>query len=61
MGDKYAVYFIWKDGTEDSFNVATAKERDMNIKDMITRNDFISIEFCRIYKSGEYGKHKKVL
>lgn len=29
---KYAIYFTWNDGFEDSFNVADAKERDINIK-----------------------------
>ena len=46
MKYKYAVYFTWKDGVEDSFNVYTAKERDMNIKE---------ISYCRIYSNGEYG------
>lgn len=57
----YAIYFTWNDGTEDSFNVHNANERDMNIKDMLKRNDFIKIEYCKIYKSGEYGKYKSVL
>ena len=34
---RYAVYFIWNDGTEDSFNVDSAKERDLNINEMIAR------------------------
>lgn len=58
---KYAIYFTWKDDTEDTFNVTDAKERDLNIKDMIGRNDFKSISYCHIYASGEYGKHVKVL
>lgn len=58
---KYAVYFTWNDGFEDSFNVDSAKERDLNIKEMIERKDFKSISFCPIYKNGEYGIHKKVL
>lgn len=57
----YAVYFTWNDGTEDSFNVYDAKERDMNIKNMIDRKEFKSIEYCKIYVSGEYGKNIKVL
>ena len=61
MRDKYAVYFTWKDGTEDSFNVTSAKDRDFNIRSMIERDDFISISWCRIYASGEYGKITKVL
>lgn len=59
---KYAVYFRWsEDNFEDSFNVDNAKERDMNIKKMIERNDFNRIEYCPIYASGEYGSHIKVL
>lgn len=58
---KYAVYFTWNDGFEDSFNVEDAKERDMNIKDMIKRNEFKEISYCRIYKSGEYGKRIVIL
>lgn len=57
---KYAIYFTWKDGTEDSFNVLSAKERDLNIKDMIRRGDFTEITFCPIYSSGEYGARKRV-
>lgn len=58
---RYAIYFIWKDGTEDTFNTQNAKERDLNIQDMKSRNDFKSISYCRIYANGEYGKHIKVL
>lgn len=58
---RYAIYYTWNDGTEDSFNVCNAKERDYNIKSMIKRNEFKSISCCRIYKNGEYGKSKKVL
>lgn len=58
---RYAVYFTWNDGFEDSFNVDSALERDLNIKDMIKRNEFIKIEYCRIYTNGEYGKRIKVL
>ena len=58
---KYAIYFTWNDGFEDSFNVSTAKERNMNIKDMINRKEFKSILYCPIYASGEYGKRIKVL
>lgn len=57
---KFAIYFTWKDGTKDSFNVYDAKERDMNIKNMIARNEFNKISFCRIYSNGEYGIEKKV-
>ena len=61
MKNKYAIYFTWNDGFEDSLNVADAKERDMNIKEMIDRKDFKSISYCRIYASGEYGMRKVVL
>ena len=56
--NRYAVYFVWNDGFEDSFNCKNAKERDLNIDDMINRGDFKHIEYCRIYVSGEYGTHK---
>ena len=55
MKYRYAVYFTWNDGFEDSFNVYTAKERDMNIREMIKRKDFKEISYCRIYSNGEYG------
>lgn len=58
---KYAIYFIWNDETTDSFNVKNAKERDLNIKNMIKSKEFKSIEYCKIYYTGEYGKHIKVL
>ena len=61
MKYKYAVYFIWNDGFEDSFNCVNAKERDMNIKEMIQRGDFKEIRWCRIYSNGEYGKEIRVL
>ena len=55
MGYKYAIYFTWNDGFKDTFNVYTAKERDMTIKDMIRRKEFKEISYCRIYSNGEYG------
>lgn len=58
---RYAIYFTWNDGTEDSFNVDNAKERDLNIKEMLERHDFKYISFCKIYKNGEHGKLKKAL
>lgn len=61
MKYRYAVYFTWNDGFEDSFNVYNAKERDFNINNMLKRGDFKSISYCRIYANGEYGSHKKVL
>lgn len=61
MKDRYAIYFTWNDGFEDSFNVPNAKERDLNIRQMIARKEFKRIRFCRIYASGEYGKEITVL
>lgn len=58
---RYAVYFTWNDDFEDSFNVDSAKERDMNIKEMIARKEFKSISYCRIYANGGYGMRKDVL
>ena len=58
---KYAIYFTWNDGFKDSFNVSSASERDMNIKNMIARKEFKSISYCRIYANGEYGKIKIIL
>ena len=57
---KYAIYFTWKDGTKDSFNVYDAKTRDWNINEMIERKDFVNISYCKIYASGEYGERKVV-
>lgn len=59
--DKYAIYFTWCDGFEDSFNVKDAEERDMNIKEMKVRQDFCKISYCRIYANGEYGKRVEVV
>ena len=66
---EYAIYFQWKyepipddpncnhiyDGSEDSIIVESALERDVEIKDMIRRNDFQYIAWCQIYSNGEYG------
>lgn len=54
---KYAIYFTWNDGFEDSINVDNARERDENIHEMISRGDFLDIKYCPIYASGEYGKN----
>ena len=54
---KYAIYFTWKDDNfNDTFNVCNAKERDYEIKSMVARKEFSHIEYCPIFKSGEYGK-----
>lgn len=58
---RYAIYFTWNDGFKDSFNVDSAKERDMNIKNMIERKEFKEIHYCPIYRSGEYGMDTQVL
>ena len=58
---KYAVYFTWKDGTEDTFTAGSAKERDLNINNMVRRDEFKKISYCRIYASGEYGKKINVI
>lgn len=53
---KYAIYFTWNDGTNDSINCDNALDRDLNIKGMLERKEFCKISWCRIYKSGEYGE-----
>lgn len=58
---RYAIYFTWNDGTEDTMNVNDAKDRDLNIKSMVKRNEFLSISYCKIYRNGEYGLRVKVL
>lgn len=58
---KFAIYFTWNDGFEDADNVESRQERDMVIRDMINRNEFKEISYCRIYANGEYGKLTKVL
>ena len=60
MGYRWAVYFAWNDGVEDSFNCETAKERDKNIRWMIESGNFSMIKYCRIYANGEYGVDKVV-
>ena len=57
---KYAIYFTWLDGTEDSFNVDTAKYRDENINKMLDRKSFKYLAYCPIYRTQEYGKKKVV-
>ena len=32
---RYALYFTWNDGTKDSFNVNSARERDLNIIEVV--------------------------
>lgn len=52
---RWAIYFTWNDGTDDSVNAENAKERDAYVKDMLGSGNFKSIKYCRIYASGEYG------
>ena len=58
---RYAIYFTWKDGFKDSFNVKSAEERKFNIEEMLLRNEFSYIAYCPIYANGEYGKRTKVI
>ena len=59
---KYAIYFTWKDGTKDSFNVNNARERDLNIKEMLARKEELKeISYCKIYANGEYRDRKYIL
>ena len=58
---RYALYFTWNDGTKDSFNVNSARERDLNINEMIARKEFKEISYCKIYANGEYRDRKYVL
>lgn len=52
---KYAIYFTWNDGTEDSFDAIDAKDRDLNIKEMIERKEFKRISYSKKYANGEIG------
>ena len=61
MKDLYAIYFVWDDGFADSFNCKNAKERDLSIRQMLSRREFKSIEYSRLLANGEYGKRIKVL
>ena len=58
---EWAVYFTWNDGVEDSIIADSTKDRDTDIKEMISRGDFKYIAYCRIYANGEYGIDKVVL
>lgn len=60
-GYRWAIYFTWQDGTEDSVCAETAHERDTNIAAMVKSGNFKSIEYCRIYADGEYGINKKII
>ena len=58
---RYVVYFTWNDGQKDFFNCENAKERDLNIRDMLESDNFIFIAYERVYNSGEHGKRIVVL
>ncbi len=58
---RYAIYFTWNDNTEDTIIVSDKFDRDLSIKEMLRRHEFKKISYCKIYKSGEYGKHITVL
>ena len=58
---RYALYWTWNDGIEDSGICEDREERDISIKDMISRKEFKEISYCKIYANGEYGKHVTVL
>ena len=58
---RYALYWTWNDGFEDTAIVYSAKERDVNIKDLIDRKEFKAISYCPIYVNGEYGARTIVL
>ena len=58
---RYAIYWTWNDGFEDTAIVYSAKERDVNIKDLIDRKEFKAISYCPIYANGEYGSRTTVL
>lgn len=57
---RYVIYYTWKDGTNDSFIVDNAKERDLHLKNLLLRNEFKSISYCCIYADGEYANRKYV-
>lgn len=57
----YAIYFIWKDDNfEDSFNVYSTADRDLNLSELKIRTDISEVSWCRIYSNGEYGRIIKV-
>ena len=58
---RYAIYFTWSDGTSDTVTEDNAKRRDLVIKDMLNRNEFKDISYCKIYANGEYSKRVKVI
>ena len=57
---KYAIYFTYKGGTEETFDVYDAKTRDWNINEMTARKGFTNISYCKVYTNGEHGERKEI-
>lgn len=53
---KYAIYAELADGRVDSINVHYAYMRDAIIKDYLTSDLVKHVAWCKVYRSGEYGK-----
>ncbi len=58
---RYAIYFTWNDGYQDSFNVDNVKDLDMSLKELLSYIQIKSISYCSISADGEYSKRKYVL
>ena len=58
---RYIVYFTRNDGQKDFFHCENAKERDLEIREMLESDNFIFIAYERLYKSGKLGKRTVVL
>lgn len=58
---KYAIYYEFYDGTNDSIIVKDSPSKNIYIKTLLNDNEIKHIAFCKIYKSGEYGKRTFVL
>lgn len=58
---KYAIYFVWKDNQEDTIICDNSFDKNLNIRNMLERHEFKKISYCKIYKSGEYGKRVIIL
>lgn len=58
----YAIYWTYRDGSEDTCIEYGAGARNMLINHLLNREDLdgnkevIELKYCRIYASGEYGK-----
>ena len=60
MKYRYALYFEFSNGGTDSYNVVDAVERDLCIEEAKKQKQIVSILWCRIYASGEYGSRIRV-